>query len=70
MVLHKITRNRDSKCVILPMQMMRDLLWQFGDYVAIDYVGMDTLTIRRVKENKLTDAEIQAARPESEVLHE
>lgn len=44
--------------------MMRELGWNFGDYLGIDLVGADTLTVRRVRQEKLTDEQIRAAAPE------
>ena len=69
MLLRKIIRNRDSKSVILPAAMMRALGWNFGDYVGIDLVGKDVLTLRRVPEEKLSDAQILAANVEPIIEH-
>jgi len=61
MLLRKIIRNRQSKSVILPAPMMKALGWQFGDYVGINLVGKNTITLTRVPPQKLTDEQIQEA---------
>ncbi len=69
MILRKITRNRDSKAVILPAAMVRELGWKFGDYLGIDLVDKNTLTLRRVSQEKLTDEQIRAAQAEPVIQH-
>ena len=69
MILRKITRNRDSKTVHLPAAMVRELGWNFGDYLGIDLVGNDTIVLRRVRQEKLTDEQIRTAEPERVISH-
>lgn len=69
-ILRRICKIHNSKMVILPSRMMRELGWYVGDYIAIDFIGNDTLTIRRVKNYKLTDDEIKSAGIESEIIYE
>lgn len=70
MILRKIGRNRTSRVVFLPPSMLKEIGWKVGDYIGIDLIGRDILTLRRVQENNLTDAEILSAKEETIIEHD
>lgn len=70
MILRKITHMNKSKGIVLPATMMRALGWNFGDYVGINLVGQNTLTLTRVPPQKLTDQQIEEAEGIPAIAHD
>lgn len=70
MWLRKIGRSATAASVVLPAQMMKDLGWHRGDYLQIDAVSPEAITMRRVDPAKLPDRIIAASMPENTITHE
>lgn len=70
MWLRKIGRSATAHAVVLPAEMVRQLGWKLGDYLQIDAVSPEAITMRRVDPAKLPDRIIAAAMPEAQIAHE
>ena len=70
MWVRKIGRTGDATSVILPPAIRRALGWRRGDFLNIEIVSQDAITMRKVPEQKLTDEIIAAAKPEATITYE
>jgi antitoxin component of MazEF toxin-antitoxin module len=70
MWLRKIGKANTAASVVLPAQMVRELGWKIGDYLQVDVLERDCITMRRIDPAKLPDRIIQAAMPDSVIAHE
>ena len=70
MWIHKITTMGRAEVVVLPAALRRQMGWRRGDFVQIDLIDAETITMRCVPDRKLTDNQIAAAKAEATTIHE